>query len=93
LTHYTSGRLDHTSATSHAGDSGEQYYSSKAKLADRRESDVTSRLVTGIPVKAQLKFERVRPELTEAKLLELACSTGYPHNFVVQFRDVLIVQP
>jgi hypothetical protein len=78
-------------ATRLIDESGEQYHSSDARLATSRGGWVSSGLVSGIPVRAQLRFEKVRPELTEAKLLELACQAG--RSFVVQFRDVPIVRP
>ncbi|HVT18558.1 MAG TPA: FlgO family outer membrane protein [Thermoanaerobaculia bacterium] len=73
-------------------DSGDQYQSTEATLANTRGTWVISRLASGIPVRAQLQFEGVKPELKEAKLIELACiSVRGP--FVVQFRDVPIVRP
>jgi TolB-like protein len=72
-------------------ESGNEYVASSGFLATDRGCAVRSRLVSGIPVKARLSFEHVRPEIQEAKLLELH---GYASgSFVVQFRDVAILRP
>jgi len=69
-------------------DSGNEYHASSGFLATSAGYKGYSRLVSGVPVKARVSFEHVRPELQEAKLLELNA-----YAFVVQFRDVPVLRP
>jgi hypothetical protein len=48
-------------------------------------------LVSGIPIKGNIKFENVSTNMTSLALLELACSS-YPRNFKVQFRNAPITK-
>jgi hypothetical protein len=72
-------------------ESGNEYASSGGYLGNSRGVNVGSRLVSGIPVRAGISFEHVRPEIREAKLLEISASPGV--KFVVQFRNVTILRP
>ncbi|HVT18559.1 MAG TPA: FlgO family outer membrane protein [Thermoanaerobaculia bacterium] len=73
-------------------ESGNEYVASSGSLATDGGCQAHSRLVSGVSVKARISFVHLRPEIQEAKLLELHAYAG-GGSFLVQFRDVAILRP
>jgi hypothetical protein len=72
-------------------DAGNEYYVNYVQLANKAPSDyVGSLLVSGVPTKAQLKFENVSATAQSISLLEIWCDLGGDNVFNVQFRNIPI---
>jgi TolB-like protein len=72
-------------------DAGNEYHVNYVQLANKSSSGYTeSLLVSGVPTKAQLKFENVSIVAQSISLLEIWCYLGEGNVFNVQFRDIPI---
>lgn len=79
----------HNQVTRIFDDTGNEYQVETIRFGNKqmRRSWVHNRLVSGIPVKASLSFEKISPETSKINLLEIGCQQGY-HDFTVQFRNI-----
>lgn len=71
-------------------DAGNEYQVANSQLANQPNSSgwgVRKLLVSGIPAKASLKFEKVSQDATNIALLEIDCSSK-KNDFKVQFRNI-----
>jgi TolB-like protein len=72
-------------------DAGNEYHVNYVQLANKAPSNyVRSLLVSGVPTKAQLKFENVSATAQSISLLEIWCDLGGDNVFNVQFRNIPI---
>lgn len=77
---------------------GNEYHAREATLGNSKsnigvlwEEPASTRLTSGIPVKARLSFYNIPPETQRATLVELRGSQGT--DYVVQFRNVPLARP
>ncbi len=72
-------------------ESGNEYGASRARLGNRESPGwnraVTNTLVEGVPMNAELTFEKVSAETTQIVALVIACSDGR-ENYTLRLRDV-----
>ncbi|MFQ6114797.1 MAG: FlgO family outer membrane protein [bacterium] len=85
LTLYSSSRI--------FDDAGNEYKAQQVRLGNKERSpSVSNQLVSGIPTKAKLSFEKISAQANKIALLEISCwSSGAP-SFKVQFRNIPIMK-
>lgn len=76
-------------------DSGNEYTATQVQIGNQFGSAATAMLVSGIPIKAQLNFEKVLQQASTLTLLEINCyhtDLSALNSFGVQFRDIPITK-
>lgn len=81
----------HNQKTRIFDDTGNEYRVEIIRLGNKegRQNWVDNRVVSGIPVKAGLSFEKISLNIGRINLLEIGCAEQY-HEFTVQFRNISI---
>ncbi|HSS47767.1 MAG TPA: FlgO family outer membrane protein [Thermoanaerobaculia bacterium] len=70
---------------------GNEYHGERVILGSSSGIEASTRLATGIPVRARLSFDGIPPETQQAKLLELAPAPTTAST--IQFRNIPLTRP
>ncbi len=86
-------RVDHRAYTIMYDNFGNEYRAGRFTLANNSQDNkgVKSFLVSGVPVKATVKFEEVSPQASSISLLKIECQLSHWGDpFEIEFRNVPI---